>query len=744
MVDIINGLFKMSLLIRHPSRRDELSRKAEQAVKFEPFDASHVSSKFPNANEFLVQRLAAANALRRANLAYWERHHAKMAIDAQEKSDDLEEPAQGSQAPPLSGSQAPPLSGTIATEPLANVLSWSRPTDLADLEGTLSVTSYGSSLTTGRTAKMPPRPEAASTGPFECPICFFLVTARSQESWIKHVFLDLRPYVCLFEPCHSPNKQYSSRSDWYEHELSEHIVPLLSKEPTSLHCPLCFEKDMEKTTIRRHLAKHLEELALFVLPARLLDDDTQSENAENVDILALAPDQASLDRHALMAEGARRLVLLKGEGLFEHYNSLRLDYDTSQRSIEKAHEELRSQPTESMSSVISSYNVLSDPTRRNHYDEFLIDLGSRPEAKDYEIDKNWWMGERPTSTESATSPEDIPDIATLVHQDKRYRLEFDHDALASGELYVHHLLARAAEVLRRHPDHIQLFYRGELLANSNQTTASLGISTTSEIVCLDIGTSLEHIQSSDRELQLIDHVDQIQERTLPEDHPHQLTSQHALAGAYQDSGQIKKAVQLLEHVVQIRERSLPEDHPDRLSLQYELASAYLTHGQFKEAARLLEHVVQIRERSLPEDHPHRLASQQELARAYLSNGQIKEAVQLLEHVIQIQERRLPEDHLHRLLSQHELARAYLNNGQIKEAVQLLEHVVQIRERSLPEDHPYRLSSQGVLARAYLNNGQIKEAVQLLEHVVQIRERSLPEDHRDLLFTQQELARAYLH
>jgi hypothetical protein len=55
----------------------------------------------------------------------------------------------------------------------------------------------------------------------------------------------------------------------------------------------------------------------------------------------------------------------------------------------------------------------------------------------------------------------------------------------------------------------------------------------------------------------------IQERTLAEDHPSRLASQHELAMAYQSDGQIKKAVALLEQVVE--SRTLQEDNPDRLA-----------------------------------------------------------------------------------------------------------------------------------------------------------------------------------
>jgi hypothetical protein len=44
-------------------------------------------------------------------------------------------------------------------------------------------------------------------------------------------------------------------------------------------------------------------------------------------------------------------------------------------------------------------------------------------------------------------------------------------------------------------------------------------------------------------------------------------------------GRVKEAVSVLEHVVTIRKQTLAEDHPDRLTSQHALASAYQANGQ---------------------------------------------------------------------------------------------------------------------------------------------------------------------
>jgi tetratricopeptide (TPR) repeat protein len=241
-------------------------------------------------------------------------------------------------------------------------------------------------------------------------------------------------------------------------------------------------------------------------------------------------------------------------------------------------------------------------------------------------------------------------------------------------------------------------------------------------------------------IKLLEHVVAIRQ-VLSEDDPNLRASQHVLAMAYGANGQLKDAIKLLEHTVAI-ERVLADDHPDRLASQHALARAYNANGQARDAVQLLGHVVSILQKVLAEDHPNRLASQHELASAYQANGQVRDAVQLLEHVVAIK-RVLADDHPDRLASQHALARAYHANGQVKAAVQLLEHVVAMKRVVLAEDNSNRLASQHELARAYLDSGQVKEAAQLLEHVVKIWQRVLAEDHPDRLVSQYGLAFAYL-
>jgi tetratricopeptide (TPR) repeat protein len=107
-----------------------------------------------------------------------------------------------------------------------------------------------------------------------------------------------------------------------------------------------------------------------------------------------------------------------------------------------------------------------------------------------------------------------------------------------------------------------------------------------------------------------------QRSQLGEDDLGRLLSQHVLAIAYRADGQVHKAVALLEHVVEVQEKTLAAEHPQRLASQHNLARAYQADGQVHKAVELLEHVVSIKAPTLHNDHPSRLVLIKVLADMY--------------------------------------------------------------------------------------------------------------------------------
>jgi hypothetical protein len=142
-----------------------------------------------------------------------------------------------------------------------------------------------------------------------------------------HVFADLQPYICTFDDCRSMLLTFPNRMTWSQHELTKHRIcqswtchlcagtfsadatfvkhlqlkhdiPLhhctilaassvtKATEPgasTNKQCPLCRQKGWSNhRRFITHLGRHLEEIALSVLPREVDSDSDQRRDADEV------------------------------------------------------------------------------------------------------------------------------------------------------------------------------------------------------------------------------------------------------------------------------------------------------------------------------------------------------------------------------------------------------------------------------------------------------------------------------
>ncbi len=261
---IINCLFQMSILVRKPAQHDLLfgSRKADVAA-FEPFDYSHVLDKFPKADKKLVSRLGHAITRRRQYLKYRERHAMKL----RQGIDKVTNVSQGD--------EGTALSETVATD----LHNWHIDFDDKASESGFSQTSYAPTLMSGGGITIPAPPRASQGGePFECPYCYYVITVQSTRSWHRHVFSDLQPYVCTEIICTTPDKLYATRHAWLHHLKTVHRREESSRtvagsQQETHTCAVCGDFQSTEKGRDRHVARHLQELALFVLPRTYEDSD---------------------------------------------------------------------------------------------------------------------------------------------------------------------------------------------------------------------------------------------------------------------------------------------------------------------------------------------------------------------------------------------------------------------------------------------------------------------------------------
>ena len=275
----INCLFEMSMLVRKPAQRDHrMGSEQADVAYYEAFDLSHVRDKFPAADERLVARLGQANTRRRQYLRYRENHAIKL--------------RQGLDPGTIGQGDSEDISESVAIgSPNPNIICHDQRS-----ESDSSVTSYAPSLISGGNVTMPARPEASRDGKFfECPYCHFVITVRDLASWTRHVFYDLQPYICTEISCKTPDRLYTTKHEWLHHLRTRH-----SRDWSSLPrrlpfggqdggrnrdglCRLCSADLLTKECLNQHVARHLQELALFLLPPTLDGLDEKNRSSEEIE-----------------------------------------------------------------------------------------------------------------------------------------------------------------------------------------------------------------------------------------------------------------------------------------------------------------------------------------------------------------------------------------------------------------------------------------------------------------------------
>lgn len=121
-------------------------------------------------------------------------------------------------------------------------------------------TSHPESLLGNSMGQIPQPPEHfPEDKPWECPYGYHFVGIVSDKQWREHILRDLQPYNCIAAKCDSYERVWESCHEWITHMTSKHGIK-------DLHCPLCQKRCWKLKHFERHVARHLQEFAMFVLP----------------------------------------------------------------------------------------------------------------------------------------------------------------------------------------------------------------------------------------------------------------------------------------------------------------------------------------------------------------------------------------------------------------------------------------------------------------------------------------------
>lgn len=160
---LITSLMRLSMAIREPAP----NRQARSIDKshFEQHDMWHVQAKFPDAPQYLTERLGRAISSRRQYLTYREVHHDKLRKGIEKL---------GVEAATTEFTN----NSTEATE-LHKTDSLAMTDDFDD---SASVTSYATSV--NATLRAPGLPkEAQEKDHYSCPLCFALIAIHTTAAW---------------------------------------------------------------------------------------------------------------------------------------------------------------------------------------------------------------------------------------------------------------------------------------------------------------------------------------------------------------------------------------------------------------------------------------------------------------------------------------------------------------------------------------------------------------------------------
>jgi hypothetical protein len=176
MADVVNCLLRLTVSIRNPAPHDRYTQaKSTDASHYEPFDIQHVRSKFDDIEPWLADRLGKAISRRRQYLKYRHSHHEKLSHGLDEAelgaSKALEDQTVASSIP------SHLKEGRVSSTQAQPVL-----TDDASDAG-MSQTSYATSMATLDRLTIPPLPEEAHAGPFQCCLCYMMIVVRDRAAW---------------------------------------------------------------------------------------------------------------------------------------------------------------------------------------------------------------------------------------------------------------------------------------------------------------------------------------------------------------------------------------------------------------------------------------------------------------------------------------------------------------------------------------------------------------------------------
>ncbi|KAF4454296.1 C2H2 type zinc finger domain protein [Fusarium austroafricanum] len=575
----------------------------------------------------IISRLAQANTRRREQLRYWERHP-----HCERHQEDSPVSGKGPRIPRLGFERGRDRS-TPGDKSLTSIPTTAHSfstvaasaIDETQTDPGRPRTVYEASVGPGQqSARVPDIPKVAYTDEqFECPYCHTMLESsliRNRMSW-KHVFRDLRPYVCTYIDCPNPDKMYATRHDWIYHEMQMHrrewkcqccdvifgtrnlmvdhlrsvhsdslttqlsLLLDLSERPmddnATMKCILC-SGDLYLNRLLKHLAQHMEEIALFVLPASSDDNDDVNSNA------------ARKSRAEDINEGGLNTPL-------SSLNFSEIDYTERSQQFAEDFTKLNLSEEQSAESRLSVWHD-DDPADTANSEEI------EGEIKDLQVE---------IMEKSALLGLEHPD--TLMAKEQLARLYYSHNRIDAAKDLGDQALEGYLTVLgQEHPHTL--------------------------VGMLDSAILYRRKGQFDEAERLVNRVLKARKAALGEQDPETLATLAKLSRIYGEQDRWDEAEENLTKALKLMTEALGDGHRQTLKVLNDLALTLGHLGRFDEAEELISRGLKLMRSELGQEDELTLRSTQTMAVIWAKQGRMHEAIVTLRELLSRMKKLQGDDH----------------------------------------------------------------------------------------------------
>ncbi|KAI2618440.1 hypothetical protein GGR54DRAFT_605477 [Hypoxylon sp. NC1633] len=457
----------------------------------------------------------------------------------------------------------------------------------------------------------PPKPENGKTT-FSCPYCGMTLESsemRNRQSWKRHIFRDLRPYVCTFRDCQDSGKLYVSRNDWMYHEFQIH-----RREYACKKCPKqCSSRKEMSVHLREHYNGSTPPGQLGVI-LDLCYRQIDVLDTRKVSCLICAEELLLSALHGHIAthmEGIALFVLPTGDEEEGPGNS--------KASLQAIECESRSQISDIVSDAGSvGYSVADDLGQTS--EEFLRLLAS--EEAGYTSKFLSW-----STIDEDTETGDIQDAEkTLKERMNTLGKEHPDTLISMNNLgIVLHNQGKYEEAVQIYRETLELME--QVLGKEDPITlANMN----------NLGSVLRSQGKYEEAEQIYRETLELMEQVLGKEDPITLQSMNNLGSVLSDQEKHEEAEQILREILELREQVLGKEHPDTFKSMKNLGFVLSQQGKYEEAQQIYRETLELMKQVLGKEHPNTLQSMNNLG-FVLQQGKYKKVEQIHREILELME-----------------------------------------------------------------------------------------------------------